>query len=268
MKNIFSIVILVLALMHIGCNSTASKQAEIQNPEKSEKADSTFSAFENTFLDAYWRQHPSAAIQVGYGKYYENLNIPDSNGFKALVSFSKSWIDSLNSLHYDQLSDNNKISYNILKNQLESDIWYISVFKQQEWDASIYNLSADCDYIINQPYAHLAERLRILSGHLQHSDDYYRAALATLNRPTKEHIELAILQNEGGLSLFGSALNDSIKASHLNADEVKTLQQNIGRTKEAIQHFVEVLKGIVANKKAEYRDFRIGKKLFTEKFKF
>src|SRR5205085_12457848 len=110
----------------------------------------TFSAFENTFLDAYWKQHPSSAIQVGYGKYYENLNIPDSNGFKTLRQFSKSWLDSLNTLHFDQLSDNNKISFNIIKNQLESDIWYISVFKQQEWDASIYNLSADCDYIINQ----------------------------------------------------------------------------------------------------------------------
>ncbi|MEO6130213.1 MAG: DUF885 domain-containing protein, partial [Saprospiraceae bacterium] len=111
-------------------------------------------------------------------------------------------------------------------------------------------------------------RLKILTQHLQHSDEYYRAAIATLNKPTKEHVELAILQNQGGLSLFGAALNDSIKASHLTPEEVNALKQNISKTTDAIQHYVDALKGIVANKNSEYRDFRIGKALFTDKFKY
>ena len=116
------------------------------------------------------------------------------------ISFSRQWLDSLASKNYDGLSDNNKISFNIIKNQLESDVWYADVFKIDEWNASLYNLSSGCYYIINQPYAPLEERLRILSKYLEHAEAYYEAALKILRRPTREHIELSILQNAGGLS--------------------------------------------------------------------
>ncbi len=260
MKNLFYLVVILSGIAIVRC--TSQPKPSVDN------TDQAFSYFENRFLDAYWKEYPSAAVFVGYGKYYENLVIPDSNSVKSSIAFSNQWIDSLNNIHFDKLSDNNKISFNIIKNQLESDIWYRSVFKQQEWDASMYNLSGECDYIINQPYAPLDARLKILSQHLEHADAYYRAALASLNKPTKEHIELAILQNQGGISLFGAALTDSINASHLSSAEKDALQKNIAKTIDAINTYVDVLKGIVANKDAEFRDFRIGKKLFAEKFKY
>ena len=151
----------------------------------SDNKDEAFAVFEDIFLDAYWKQYPTGSIYSGYGKYYDKLVVPDSLAFTANISFSNNWIDSLNGLDYKQLSENNKISFNIIKNQLESDLWYTTVFKQQEWDASIYNISGPCDYIINQPYAPLDDRLKILTRYLQHTDDYYKAALKNLIRPTK-----------------------------------------------------------------------------------
>src|SRR5207247_1356836 len=98
-------------------------------------------------------------------------------------------------LDYAALSDNNKISADIIKNQLQSDAWYISDLKQYEWDATLYNLGGECYYIINQPYAALDERLRILSKHLQHADAYYQTAFKILKQPTKEHLALSVMQN-------------------------------------------------------------------------
>jgi uncharacterized protein (DUF885 family) len=172
------------------------KQTNTSDPDK------TFATFENVFLDAYWKEYPSQSIQQGYGKYYDELVIPDSASFAHHIAFSKQWTDSLHKLDYDQLSDNNKISFRIITNQLESDTWYMSVFKQQEWDASIYNIGGSCDYIINQPYAQLDDRLKILTRFLQHTDEYYKAALHNLHQPTKEHIELSIMQNQGGPEHF------------------------------------------------------------------
>ncbi|MEP7143853.1 MAG: DUF885 domain-containing protein, partial [Ferruginibacter sp.] len=223
---------------------------------------------EHAVLDAYWKQYPSASIFVGYGKYYDSLVIPDSTSVANDIAFSRRWIDSLNKSGYDQLSDNNKISFHIIKNQLESDIWYQSVFRQQEWDATLYNISGECDYIINQPYAPLDERLKILTRHLQHADEYYRAALAMLHKPTKEHIELAIVQNQGGLTVLGAALTDSIKASHLSNAEKDTLLQNIAKATRAMNGYTDSLKEIVSNKNYSFRDFRIGKERFAEKFTY
>lgn len=260
MENFFYTIVIAFVLAITGCNS--NRQQSKNN------ADNEFSNFENSFLDPYWKQYPTSSINVGYGKYYDSLVIPNSASFASDIAFSKQWLDSLNKLDSSQLNVNNKISFDIIKNQLESDIWYKSVFKQQEWDASIYNIAPECDYLINQPYAPLKTRLKILSKHLQHTDEYYSAAFKMLRKPTKEHIMLAIRQNEGGLSVFGKELTDSIKASQLSNPEKAELEQNITKTIKAINNYVDALKAIIADKNFVYRDFRIGKDMFKEKFKY
>jgi uncharacterized protein (DUF885 family) len=259
MKNNFYKLFVLLMLFNFGCNS---------DKQNNNNTDTAFTRFEDTFLDAYWNQYPDLSIYYGYGKYYDKLVVPDSSTFAGKISFSKNWIDSLNKLDFKQLNENNKISFNIIKNQLESDIWYTAVFKLQEWDASIYNISGSCDYIINQPYALLDERLKILTSYLQHADDYYTAALNNLHRPTKEHVELSILQNQGGISVFGTALMDSINASHLTKIEKDSLRQNINKAIEAMKGFTSALKAMVADNNYVFRNFRIGKEMFAEKFKY
>lgn len=251
--------ITVLAFAFGGCMNEKKQTGDV---------DKQFAAFEDKFLDAYWKQHPSQAVFVGYGKYYDLLVIPDSNAVASDISFSNAWIDSLNAMDFNALSDNNKISYRIIKNQLESDKWYEADFKIQEWNASIYNLSGECDYIINQSYAPLDTRLRFLSKHLESADLYYAAALHMLRTPTKEHLQLAIRQNMGGLSVFGEALSDSIKASGLNADDKAVLDKNIAKTKTAMTAFADSLKAMADDKHREFKNFRIGKELFAQKFKY
>lgn len=117
----------MLLLINLGCKSNR------QN--KNDNSDTVFTKFEETFLDAYWNQYPTLSIYAGYGKYYDKLIIPDSLALAANISFSKKWIDSLNKLEFNKLNENNKISFNIIKNQLESDSWYTVSFKPQERDA-------------------------------------------------------------------------------------------------------------------------------------
>ncbi len=257
MKNIHFAFIAVTIL---ACNTPQPK-----NPVYSDK---DFAAFEDRFLDSYWMQYPTGSIFAGYGKYYDKLVVPDSAAFANNLAFSKRWIDSLNQLDFKQLSDNNKISFNIIQNQLQSDTWYTAVFKPQEWDATLYNISAPCDYIINQPYAPLDERLKILTRYLEHTGAYYAAALHNLRQPTREHLELAIGQNQGGLGVLGTALADSIAVSHLSMPEKAQLQANIAKAFEAMKGFIAGLKAIDTDKNFVFRDFRIGKKLFAEKFKY
>jgi uncharacterized protein (DUF885 family) len=250
----------LIVLLIAACNTPVER--------KTAHADEDFSGFETRFLDRYWNEYPSQSITIGYGKYYDKLVIPDSPAFAAHVQFSRAWIDSLNILDYNALSDNNKISFNIIKNQLESDIWYQTVLNPQQWDAAPYNLSNDCYYIINQPYAPLDDRLRILSKRLENAEMYYEAAYKMLNRPTRESIGLAVMQNKGGLSIFGKDLTDSIKSSHLTDVEKNTLNTNVSKTVKAINIYVDSLNKVLANKNYIFRKFSIGKDLFSTKFKY
>ncbi|HSU27244.1 MAG TPA: DUF885 family protein, partial [Chitinophagaceae bacterium] len=260
MKSSLMLIPVFSLLLIVGCNSKKESPASGK--------DKAFAAFEDRFLDAYWNQYPAGSIGIGYGKYYDKLPVPDSAYYAGVISFSNRWIDSLESMDLNSLSDNNKISYHIIKNQLESDRWYTETFKQQEWDASIYNISGSCDYILNQPWAPLAEKLRTLTAFLKSSGDYYHAAFANLHEPTKEHLGLAIQQNQGGLSLFGKALEDSIAASQLSTPEKQQLQQGIDQAVAAMKGFISSLQSIQSDKNYKFRDFRIGKQLFSEKFKY
>ena len=260
MKKFFAAFIVLLAITFVSCKS--------DKKETNDNTDANFASFETKFLDGYWKQYPSGSIAQGYGKYYDKLVVPNAATFADNVAFSKKWLADLDALDYDKLSDNNKISSNIIKNQLESDIWYATVFKQQEWDASVYNISGSCDYIINQPYAPLDERLKILTKYLENSDAYYKAALENLKQPTKEHLEMAINQNKGGIQLFGKSLTDSIAASDLSSAEKEALQKNITKATTAMNDYVTGLQKIDADKNFKFKDYRIGKKLFAEKFKY
>jgi len=257
----YSLFVISMAMLILfACHSTQER--------KTVHADEYFSAFETRFLDQYWKEYPDQSIAIGYGKYYENLVVPDSAAYAGHVQFSHRWIDSLNTLDSVGLSDNNKISFNIIKNQLESDVWYQSVFNSQQWNAATFNLSNESYYIIHQSYAPLDNRLRILSKHLENADKYYQAGFKMLKRPTRESVGLSAMQNQGGLSIFGQDLADSIKSSHLTKAETETLNQNVTKTVTAIHVFVDSLNGILANKNYVFRKFSIGMDLFTEKFKY
>ncbi len=253
------VIVCFIFLVNFSCHTT-DKQTNNTN------ANTSFDNFQPRFLDAYWKANPSAAIYAGYGKYYDSLVIPDSAAFTKSISFSKQWLDSLQTFNYDNLNDNNKINYNIIQNQLQSAIWYIDTFKSQQRDPSAYNLGGECYYLLTQNYAPLNKRLQTLSSHIQHATDFYSAAEKIINHPAKEYTQLAISQNNGSLDVFGSALSDSINHSTLNQAEKDTLQQRISATASAIKNYVAFLQKIIDDKNYAFSDFRIGKTLFAQKF--
>ena len=79
---------------------------------------------------------------------------------------------------------------------------------------------------------------------------------------------MAISQNKGGLGIFGKSLTDSIAASHLSAAEKESLQKNILKATTAMNGYVSGLQKIDNDKNFKFKAYQIGKKLFTEKFKF
>lgn len=251
-----------MILLLSACNNNKN------NNGKSIDVNAAFHNFQPRFMDAYWKQNPSGAIYAGYGKYYDGLVIPDSIAFKQSVVFSKQWLDSLHSFDYKNLSDDNKINYNILQNQLQSNIWYIDTFKSQQRDPSSYNLGGECYYLLTENYAPLTQRLQTLSKHIEHAADYYSAAEKIIDHPTKEYTRLGIDQNKGSIDVLGNALSDSIKNSSLTQPEKDTLQQRIAATTSAIKNYISFLQKMIDDKNYAFSNFRIGKALFDEKFKY
>ena len=236
------------------------------DPEQAAPVD--FDGFKTRFLDAYWKQYPSAAIAVGYGKYYGELPVPDSAYYTGSVAFADRWLDSLHAIGGEQLPLDERISYRMIENELRRSIWQIDTLQDQRWDASRYNIGGDAYAILTQGYAPLDARLHDLSAHLAHAVDYYAAALQVLKNPTKEHIQLAIGQNKGALSVFGQEMTDSIAKSTLSDADRQTLNQRIDDAKAAINGYINGLTAILADSSNTFRAFRLDRALYDRKFKY
>ncbi len=240
------------------CNSKMAKQnAEEQNKR--------FDNFKNNFVESLWATYPGWASSVGYHKYDSVLVVPTEAQRNKELAFAASNLDSLKNFNLDSLNDNNKTDYYLIENQLKATEWDIKSFKSFEWNPSNYNVSQGFAEMINNNYDSLDNRLRNLYLKMASIPAYYEAAKANIKNPTKEHTALAIDQNLGGASVFEVDLPAALKESNLSDDKKSKITARAAEAITAIKSYADYLKNL---KNESPRDFRIGKKLFEEKFNF
>ncbi|RFZ90574.1 DUF885 domain-containing protein [Mucilaginibacter conchicola] len=229
------------------------------------KDDGTFTRYEDHFLEELWKLNPDWATSVGYHKYDSLLIVPNAKAREAQLKFAKVQLDSLSRYEPALLTDNNKIDHAVMKNQLESTQWNVEQLKSYEWDPSSYNVTGSFAFILNEHYAPLQKRLRSFYQKMENIPAYYKAAELQLKNPVKELTDLAVEQNEGGLSIFEADLADSLKKSKLPDAEQKQITDRAKLSADAIKAYVAYLK---AMKNDKPRSFRLGKDLYEAKFKY
>jgi uncharacterized protein (DUF885 family) len=251
----------LLALALPACTSPDTKTADAG----AAPADTRFDRFKDQLILDLWRQNPDYASAMGFHKYDSLLVIPDQAQRQREAAFVAQKLGALAGFGLDSLSPSNQIDYRLLTNELRSQRWYADTLKSWQWNPASYNLGASVGDLLNGRHYPLARRLRNISDKLALAPAYYAAAKANITGPTREHAELAVKQNEGGLAVFGPALADSVRKSSLSAAEKQLLTQRIAGAQKAVQGYLDFLNKDVLTGK-EFRSFRIGKALFDRKF--
>lgn len=230
------------------------------------KAD--FKAFKDQFILDFWKQNPGWASYQGFHDYDSVLVVPNEESRTAEVAFCNAYLDSLKQFNQEELSQAELTDFIMIRDQLQSTIWYTQTFKSYEWNPSNYNIGGAFGIMINGKYAPLDERLRAMSLKMEKVDAYYEAAKSNIKSPTVQHTDLGISQNKGALGVFDSSLIDSVHASGLSDTEKENLFANIELAKMAIEDYITFLENeIKPTLDDDARDFRIGKELFEAKFK-
>ena len=277
MKNILLLMSVICALTACGENKT-DKVANSHDEKKIEKVSESslqldqnqvFDDFKQNFLEEFWLLNPGYAVYVGYYKHDDRLVIPDKNRLTQEIAFTRKVLEKLNSFDVEQLTASNATDLALIKNQIESSQWYLEEFKSDEWDPSNYSVAGTFGVILNTDYKPLEERLRSILKRLEYVPAYYQAAISNIATPTLEHTELAIQQNKGALELFQKSIPESVQKSSLPEVEKQAFAEKLDAAVTAIGDYVDWLrakKEKIADGHA--RDFRIGEKLYEQKFKY
>ena len=128
--------------------------------------------------------------------------MPDQAGIASELAFIDEWLGKFGKLNASKMSDKQRTDLALLTNKLQSDRWYLTTFREFEWNPAQYNVAGSIDFILNTEYAAQPQRLRTLLKRIASVPQYYAAARASIVNPTREHTQLAIAQSAGVLSVL------------------------------------------------------------------
>jgi uncharacterized protein (DUF885 family) len=257
----------LFVLLAIGAASCGNKTEETGNTTSGVSKDAAFDMFKNNFIDKLWEMYPGWATAQGNHKYDTVLVIPTAERRNLELAFSKQYLDSLDTYKDEELNDNNKTDKALLKNSLESAIWSINTFKSYEWNPSEYNIGGTVSEILNNKNESLENKVRNVIRKLSKLGAYYASARSNIKNPTREHTLLALQQLKGTIGFFEGSLSDSINKGKFGAHEQDKYLADVKIANSHIDSFTIYLQGLT-NSKAPMKDFRIGKELYEQKFKF
>jgi hypothetical protein len=225
--------------------------------------------FGDAFLDQYWRLHSDNAINVGYYKVAGVLVVPDEKARAAKLRWLRSSLAALQQIAPGALNPETRTDRAVLLNQLQGEIWYLTDFRDWQWDPSLYNVAEPFALLLNTDYAPLEARLRSVLERLANVPAYYAAAKSSVKNPTREHTQLAIEQNGGALEVFGAELEQQVAGAKLTPGERALFTKRIAAARTAISDYVAWLKvQEQALASGTPRSFRIGLDLYEPKFSF
>ena len=249
----------------VGATATAAAVAAVATENS---RDRTMNYLSGQFLTNLWRLDPESAISAGKYDGAANLTIPDAASRQRQLAFIEEWLEKFGKLDGSKMSDKQRTDLALLTNKLQSDRWYLTTFREFEWNPAMYNVASSIDFILNTEYASQPQRLRTLLKRIATVPQYYVAARASIVNPTREHTQLAISQSAGVLTVLDD-LNKAAQASILTPTEKQLYNARITAARTAVQGYAAWLtEQDAALAQNGARSFRIGKELYEQKFNY
>ena len=229
-----------------------------------------FARASDALMQRMLSRSPEWSIYAGNYEDADQVTIPDAARRADDLAFVEAELAGLANFDPETLPPEQRIDYTLLTNELQSMHWYVTEFRDWQWDPSNYNVAGPIGLLLNTPYAPEADRLRTVQARLQQVPEYYQAARSNINNPTREHTGLAIIQNQGTLNLIGSSLSDMVAASSLETAEKQQFEQVRQRAVETVTGFITEMQALdeTLAEADEARPFRIGAELYEAKFAY
>jgi uncharacterized protein (DUF885 family) len=255
---------------HAAKHVAEAPRAVVVQPLPAEASnDRRFNTVSMQFLGALWKIDPESAIAVGKYDSAANLTIPTPATRALQLAFIDEWLLKFGKLDAGKLSIKQRTDHALVINKLKSDRWYLTEFREFEWNPSIYNIAQPLDLILGSEYAAKPQRLRTLLKRIADVPAYYQAAQASIVNPTHEHTQLALKQASGTMTVLAD-LGKAAQESILTQAEKNQFAQRIAAAGDALMVYFDFLTELDQKQQASNsaRSFRIGKALYEPKFGF
>jgi len=244
----------------------ASMSATVTPAAVTKKADQGFAHIKAAFLSDLWQQDTDMAMAAGRYQDANKLVLPNQATRDAYVAFADHWLAQIGKVDAESLSAKEQTDLALIRNYLNGARWYLTQFREFEWNPTQHNIAGNFDAILNTDFAPKAKRVLVAIQRLQAVPAYYAAAKASIKNPTPEHTRLAIKQSAGAIAVLAEL--EKTAAQEKLADKDKAaLDEGLKNARAAVNDYVQFLEALEKTlDPATARSFRIGKDLYEGKF--
>jgi uncharacterized protein (DUF885 family) len=231
-------------------------------------ADTEFEALAQEYLADLPKFSPVNATQIGDHSADDKLDQVDARARTRARTLYKGLLRKLSAIDRDALSRANQVDAELLRNELDHDVWAIDTYEEWAWNPLFYvNLAGNSIYgLVARDFAPLDTRLDAVAARLEQLPRFLRQARASIDpaRVPKIHAETAVKQNSGLNSIIETMI-------------VPRMGEVSPATRQRLTAAIEVAKDAVARQQTWLEDdllpraagdFRIGAALFDAKLAF
>ncbi len=172
--------------------------------------DDEFQSLASNYIDKYLEVNPEQATQLGDHRFDDRLTDYSADAFNKELKRQKEFREKLNSLGDEsQLGEANRIDFQILRDNVDYQIFQLEELKEWEWNPLVYNQSlADSIYLlVARDFAPAEKRIPNLKKRLEAIPTVIAQAEKNLKHPPRVHTETAIEQLQGAISLVREGLS-------------------------------------------------------------
>ncbi len=225
--------------------------------------DQRFEKLAGEYIEKSLQMFPETATALGDHRYDNHLNDYSEAGFKAALELDKEYLELLEKVNPERLSNVNRIDYFILSHNIEESIFSQEVLKEQQWNPQFYKVGGSIYYLLVRDFAPLEERLISVKERLLEVPGVLNEARSNLINPPKIFTETAILQSRGSISLIRHKLEEFI-------EQVPEIRADIEPAREtaiaALEEYTNWLENDLLPRSTG--DFRLGEEKFRAKLRF
>ena len=228
-------------------------------------ADQQFEQLSKDFLSEYFQSSPISATWIGIHDYDHLLDDVSAEGMSKDLARIKKYKALLDSIDVSHLNKTNSIDARILAENLNEGIFGYEELREFEWNPMGYTgaIGNAIMTLVTQEFAPLDTRLNNAIERAKLVPAFLANAKKNLKIAPKIHVETAIMQNGGNVTIFREELP---KAAANSSQEIQSqIKEHGEKASIALEEFGKWLQEDLLPRAT--KDFRLGKEMFAKKLR-
>lgn len=217
----------------------------------------------DAFLEEYLALFPEMATALGDHRHDARLSDWSAEGRARMREFYRRWLARISTFDRDALSQEDLVDLDAWRNNLEAGLFSLDEVQDWRWNPLEYNPGDSLYPLMARDFAPLEQRAASLRGRLEAIPRWLEVARGNLRNPPRIHVETAIQQNAGTLSLVGPELDALLEGSPILEARLAPARERAAEALRAYGAWLE--KELLPRSEG---DFRLGRALWERKLAY